>query len=68
MMRTFGAYLIRAEPARSAARYEHQLQRKPTIFGSKVSFAHIAAFDVKLLGCQRISIAAIAPATVGLVR
>ena len=35
-MRTLGAYLIRAVPAPSAARYEHQLQKKPTIFGSKV--------------------------------
>ena len=34
MIRTLVAYLIRAEPARSAARYEHQLQRKPTILGS----------------------------------
>jgi hypothetical protein len=35
-MRTFGGYLMRAEPAKSAARYEHQLHRKPTILGSKV--------------------------------
>ena len=36
MKRTLGEYLIRAVPARSAARYEHQLQTKPMIFGSKV--------------------------------
>src|SRR5208282_5730965 len=35
--RTLGAYLMRAVPARSAARYEHQLQQKPTILGSKGS-------------------------------
>ena len=40
MMRTFGGYLIRAEPARSAARYEHQLHMNPTIFGSKGFVTH----------------------------
>src|SRR5271157_1430895 len=39
MTRTLGAYLMRAVPARSAARYEHQLQQKPTILGSKFSLA-----------------------------
>jgi len=35
MMRTLGAYLMRAVPARSAARYEHQLHMNPTILGFK---------------------------------
>ena len=32
-----GAYLMREVPARSAARYVHQLQKKATILGSKSS-------------------------------
>ena len=56
MMRTFGAYLMRAEPARSAARYEHQLQRKPTIFGSKVSLVIvIGQLSVVELSVRRLS-------------
>ena len=33
---TFGAYLMRAVPARSAPVYEHQLHKNPTIFGSNL--------------------------------
>ncbi len=36
IIRIFGGYCIREVPARSAAAYEHQLQQKAIIFGSKL--------------------------------
>src|SRR5512143_442239 len=42
MRRTLGKYFMRAVPARSAARYEHQLQVKPMMVGSNCSLMIIA--------------------------
>src|SRR5271157_5627003 len=49
--RTFGAYLSRVVPARSAARYVHQLQKNATILGSNCAGA--AAVSVVVSGIRQ---------------
>ena len=44
----FDGYFIRFVPARSAPAYEHHLQRKPTILGSKLVATCLDPYDATI--------------------
>jgi hypothetical protein len=51
IIRIFGDVLRRDTPARSAPEYEHQLHKKPTIFGSNDAMSVVVFFVISSFVC-----------------